>query len=26
VMGCVGPCYPYFVVFYVLGYRAIVVI
>jgi hypothetical protein len=23
--GCVGPCYPYFIVFYVLGYRDIVV-
>jgi hypothetical protein len=26
VTGCVGPCYPYFVVFYVLGPRGIVVI
>jgi hypothetical protein len=25
VMGCVGPCYPYFVIFYVLGPRGVVV-
>jgi hypothetical protein len=26
VMGCVRPCYPYFIIFYVLGPRGIVVI
>jgi hypothetical protein len=25
VMGCVGPCYPYFVIFYILGPKGIVV-